>query len=148
MTQLKGLTKMNDICLFVNDFQGSLKFFTEKFEFDVKRLQPNPETANYAEFEFQGASVTMWNREDVGALIGRQYIDGKGEGHPFMIAIKVDTVAEVNSIHERLIENGVTCIKDPEDYEFGSRAAYYLDFEENIWEVFAWIAEDDGPGIL
>ena len=50
MSKLDKLTKLNDICLFVKDFQGALKFYTEKFGFQVKRLQPTPENANYAEF--------------------------------------------------------------------------------------------------
>ena len=54
MSKLEMLTKLNDICLFVKDFQGALKFYTEKFGFKVKRLQPDPEHANYAEFEFHG----------------------------------------------------------------------------------------------
>ena len=46
MSKLEMLTKLNDICLFVKDFQGALKFYTEKFGFKVKRLQPDPEHAN------------------------------------------------------------------------------------------------------
>lgn len=29
MSKLDKLTKLNDICLFVKDFQGALKFYTE-----------------------------------------------------------------------------------------------------------------------
>ena len=36
MGKLEMLTKINDICLFVKDFQGALKFYTEKFGFKVK----------------------------------------------------------------------------------------------------------------
>lgn len=64
MSKLDKLTKLNDICLFVKDFQGALKFYTEKFGFQVKRLQPTPENANYAEFEFHGTAVTLWDKKD------------------------------------------------------------------------------------
>ena len=48
---------------------------------------------------------------------------------------------------KELTANGVECIQQPTTYEFGSRAAYFLDYEKNIWEVFAW-KEGNGPGLL
>lgn len=145
MSKLEKLTKLNDICLYVKDFQGSLKYYTEKFGFKVKRLQPTPETANYAEFEFCGTAVTLWQRDGLYKCIDPKYVEG--EGHPFMIAVKVPLMQDVDDIANELIGNGVTCIKEPTTYEFGSRAAYFLDYEKNIWEVFAW-EEGNGPGLL
>lgn len=148
MSILKHMTELNDICFFVKDFKGSLDFFTTKFGFEVIRYQPNKETANYVQFKFNNTSLTMWERDAVASVIDKKYIDGSGDGHPFMMAIKVDTVDIVNEIHDQLVHNGVTCIKEPTNYEFGSRASYYLDFENNIWEVFAWVEGGDGPGLV
>ena len=142
---LKKLTKINDICFYVRDFKGSLKFFTEKFGFEVKRLQPTPETANYAEFVFQGASVSMWERSGVCTVLDEKHLGG--EGHNFMIAIKVPELEDVDRIYEELTGRGVVCISQPQTYPFGARASYYLDYERNIWEVFAWV-EANGPGLL
>ncbi|MDD3361479.1 MAG: VOC family protein [Hespellia sp.] len=145
MSKLEKLTKINDICLFVKDFQGALKFYTEKFGFQVKRLQPDSDHANYAEFEFYGTAVTLWDKKGLCEVVDHGYIDG--EGHHFMIAVKVDTLQDVDDIAGELIENGVYCIKEPTTYGFGSRAAYFKDLEGNVWEVFAW-EEDNGPGLL
>lgn len=145
MSKLDKLTKINDICLFVKDFKGSLDFYTTKFGFKIKRLQPTPETANYVEFDFQGTSVTMWEKSGVIECVDTKYLDG--DGHHFMIAIKVPTFQDVDDISEELIGNGVNCIQKPVTYKFGSRAAYFQDFEKNIWEVFAW-EEGNGPGLL
>ena len=145
MSSLEKLTQLNDICLFVKDFQGSLKFYTEKFGFKVKRLQPDEEHANYAEFEFNGTSVTLWDKAGVCEVLPSKYLDGPG--HHYMLAVKVPTFDDVNQIHQELIANGVNCIKEPTTFEFGSRAAYFQDYEENIWEVFAW-EEGNGPGLL
>ena len=60
MSSLEKLTKLNDICLFVDDFWGSLNYYVEKFGFRIIRLQPDPEHANYAEFDFNGTGVTLW----------------------------------------------------------------------------------------
>lgn len=145
MSKLDMLTNINDICLFVKDFQGSLKYYTEKFGFKIKRLQPDSEHANYAEFEFHGTAVTLWEKKGLCEVLDQAYVDG--EGHHFMIAVKVPTMQDVEDISSELIKNGVNCIKHPTVYEFGSKAAYFQDFEKNIWEVFAW-QEGNGPGLL
>lgn len=145
MSKLEMLTNINDICLFVKDFQGALKFYTEKFGFKVKRLQPDPEHANYAEFEFHGTAVTLWDKKGLCEVVDHTYIDG--DGHHFMMAVKVPALQDVDDIAEELIGNGVNCIKEPTTYGFGSRAAYFQDFEGNVWEVFAW-EEGNGPGLL
>jgi uncharacterized glyoxalase superfamily protein PhnB len=64
-----------------------------------------------------------------------------------MIAVKVPAIQDVDDIAKELIDNGVNCIKEPYTYVFGSRAAYFQDFEGNVWEVFAW-EEGNGPGLL
>ncbi|MDR1965539.1 MAG: VOC family protein, partial [Synergistaceae bacterium] len=124
MGALDGLNKLNDICLFVSDFQGSLKFFTEKFGFRIKRLQPDAERANYAEFDFQGASVTMWEKSGgVYEAIGERYVEGPG--HPFMIAIRVPEAGDVDEIYRELGSRGVECLLPPTTFPFGARASYY-----------------------
>ncbi|MCL2694747.1 MAG: VOC family protein [Clostridiales bacterium] len=139
------LTKVNDICLYVKDFQGSLRFYTEKFGFKVKRLQPDADHANYAEFAFHGTSVTMWDVKGVSEVLDPTCLGG--EGHHFMIAVKVPAADDVDAIHTALVSRGVPCLSAPTVYPFGSKAAYYQDYEKNIWEVFAWM-EGNGPGLL
>lgn len=146
MNSLSKINKINDLCLFVKDFKGTVEFFTKKFGFELKRLQPNEKDANYAEFNFKGTSLTLWQRDGVTSVIDQKYL--AKEGHNYMIAIKVDTVEDVNEIHNKFKKNGVVCIKEPQDYIFGSRAAYYLDCERNIWEIFAWLDGKNGPGLL
>ncbi len=145
MSCLDKLTHLNDICLFVDDFRGSLDFYVNKFGFKVKRLQPDPENANYVEFDFHGTAVTMWQVDGVIKAMGDEHLGPYG--HHFMIAVKVPLPEDVDEIHETLTGNGVTCIQPPTTYEFGSRAAYFLDYEGNVWEVFAWM-EGNGPGLL
>ena len=131
---LDKLAKINDICLFVKDFEGSIEFFTEKF--DLKRLPPDSDNIHYARFNFLGTILTLWDKRHVCEVIDHKYIDG--EGHHFMIAIQVPGTRDVDDIHSALTARGVVCVKPPEDYSFGTRSAYFLDHEKNIWEVFAW----------
>jgi catechol 2,3-dioxygenase-like lactoylglutathione lyase family enzyme len=145
MSALDKIDRINDICLFVKDFTGSVTFFTERFGLKLKRLQPDNENPNYAEFDFHGTTLTLWDKKGVSGVIDSQFIDG--DGHHFMIAVKVPAAADVDAIYDALTHNGVTCIKAPETYPFGSRAAYFLDHEQNVWEIFAWLA-GNGPGLL
>ena len=146
MNALEHLTKLNDVCLYVQDFDACLKFYVERFGFRVKRLQPTPETANYVEFDFHGTAVTMWQIDGVRALLEKEVLGTLG--HHFMMAVRVDTPELVDEIHEELTQRGVICARQPESYPFGARSAYYLDYEKNIWEVFAWIDGGNGPGLL
>jgi catechol 2,3-dioxygenase-like lactoylglutathione lyase family enzyme len=137
---LDKLDRINDICLFVKDFEGSIKFFTEKFA--LKRLPPDSDNIYYARFDFCGTILTLWDKQNVREVIDHKYIDG--EGHHFMIAIKVSDAQDVDDVHRALTHNGVVCIKPPEDYPFGTRSSYFLDHEKNIWEVFAWHYKQSG----
>jgi uncharacterized glyoxalase superfamily protein PhnB len=145
MSSLEHLSRINDICLFVGDFDAAVKFYTEKFGFTLKRLQPDEENANYAEFTFRDTTLSMWAKSGVATVMDPSYFEGKG--HSFMIAIRVPTPEDVDAIHKELTSRGVTCISPPKTYEFGARPAYYTDFEGNIWEVFAWL-EGMGPGLV
>ena len=145
MGRLGMLTKLNDICLFVDDFRRCLDYYVEKFGFRVKRLQPDPENANYAEFDFNGTTVTLWQRDGVCQAMEGDFLGPYG--HHFMLAVRVPALEDVDGIYQELTANGVRCIHPPVTYPFGSRAAYFQDCEDNIWEVFAW-EEGNGPGLL
>ena len=145
MSSLQKLRKLNDICLFVDDFKGSLNFYVEKFGFKVIRLQPDPEHANYAEFDFNGTAVTLWQKDGVIEAMGNEHL---GEyGHHFMLSVTVPEMTDGDESYEERTANGVECFQKPTTYPFGSRAAYFLDYEKNVWEVFAW-EEGNGPGLL
>lgn len=141
------LNKINDICLYVDNFQESVKFYQEVFGFKLKRLQPSKEKANYAEFEFQGTSLTLWEKNSV--IRDTELKNYLGErGIPsFMIAIRVDELTDVDEMYASVVSRGARSISSPKDYEFGSRACYILDNEGNIWEIFSWLDHKMGPGI-
>lgn len=134
------LKKLNDICLFVQNFEESVLFYTEKMRFEIIRRQPG-----YVEFDFVGTSVTLWNEEGVYAAIGKEELGGPG--HHFMLAVRVPQLEDVDDIISDLESRGVKIISRPRTYAWGSRAAYFKDNSENIWEVFAW-EEGPGPGLL
>lgn len=146
MGDLSQLTKINDICLYVDDFETMKQFYVEKFGFQIIRCQPDPSLPNYIEFEFQGTSVTLWEKSGVMKVLEED--DLGSYGHHFMIAVRVPDVADVDDIHAILTVREVPCLKQPQSYPFMCRAAYYQDPEQNIWEVFAYIDSDANNGLL
>lgn len=136
---MENFYKLNDICLFVDDFEESVKFYEEKMGCTAIRHQPG-----YIEFSFKGAHVTLWDVKGVQTAIPKDELGVKGSH--FMLAVKVPELNEVDEISDELISRGVPCISEPQTYEWGSRAAYFKDNSGNIWEIFAWV-EGDGPGL-
>lgn len=141
------VVRVNDICLFVKDFWGSYEYFTKVFGLIPKRFQPDRENANYIEFEFQDTTVTMWEKSAViRDAIPAEYL-GDESSHNFMVALKLGSPEEVTALFNQLKGRGAKIIKEPVDYDFGTRACYLQDHEDNIWEIFAWF-EKDGPGLI
>ena len=64
-----------------------------------------------------------------------------------MVAIRLESLSDVDDVYDELLIRGVKCIKPPVTYGFGARSAYFLEYENNIWEMFAW-QEGLGPGLL
>lgn len=138
MDELKALTKVNDICLFVPDMKAAIEFYRDKMKFKIKFQRDDL----YVIFDFQGTKLTLWQEKEVtDYAIDKKYIEG--EGHHFMFAIKVETPEEVESISKTLQENGVECITAPRDYHWNCRAVYFKDLFGNIWEIFAGLGEED-----
>jgi len=138
---LKMLTKLNDVCFYVEDLEKAVDFYTEKMGFEIKRRQPG-----YVEFDFQpGASFSLWQLDGLHKVVNKKHL--KKVGHHFMMAIKVPTLKDVDELRNELVSRGVECISEPTTYPFGARATYFKDIIGNIWEVFAW-EEGDGPGLL
>lgn len=147
MSVQEKLQNIEAICYFPKDFNGSRKFFEEVFGFEPKRIQPTLENPNFVEYWFKGCStIALWERSAVAEIMGENNL--MDEAHNFMTAIKVPKLEDVDEVYEEFTSKGVVCISKPHTYEFGSRAAYFLDYEKNIWEIFAWIDGGDGPALV
>lgn len=133
--KLDHLRTINDICLFVTDFDRALQFYTEVFGLKCTSLRRGPNYGNYAEFSFYGTEVTLWSKDGINEILGDDYIHGNGGC--FMGAVKLPNKELVNTLAEALQQRGANCLKAPTDYEFGFRATYFTDCENNIWEFFS-----------
>jgi catechol 2,3-dioxygenase-like lactoylglutathione lyase family enzyme len=135
----KLLTKINDFCLFVENFELCVDFYMNTLGFDLKRQQEG-----YVEFEFHGTSITLWDINGVYTAIPREHLNN---GHRFMVAILVPELSDVDDLYHELTARGVNFISLPVTYPWEARAAYFTDPEGNIWEIFAWAGEKV-PGLV
>lgn len=140
MADLKMLWKLNDICLYVPDLDLAIEFYTKKMGFNLVSRRD----IYYAEFEFSGTSLTIWREDEVYQAVKKEHMGG--DGHHFMLAIKVPTLQDVDDLYEELSARGVECISEPKTYHWNCRAVYFKDLCENIWEIFA-ITEDYKKGL-
>ena len=135
MSYKDKIDRIDAICLFPRDFKGSRRFLEEVFGFEPKRIQPTIENPNFIEYYFKGSTFGLWERSAVAEIMGEENL---GENaHSFLIAIRLPTCEDINEIHKEFVERGVICVCEPKTYDFGQRAAFYQDHEENIWEFYA-----------
>ncbi len=151
MNYKEKLNNINAVCFFTKDFEGSRKFFEDIWGFKAKRVQPPVEetgfTTNFIEYNFKGATIAIWDEKEVKEICGEEAIGG--DSHNYMTAVKLKNPEDVDELHEEFSKRGVVCISEPTTYNFGSRAAYYLDHEKNVWEFFAWTeGGEDGPALV
>ena len=133
--KLQQLLKMNDICLFVKDFDRAVKFYTKVFGMECTFLRRGPTHGDYAMFHFCGTELTLWSRDGINEILGEDFLHGTGGC--FMIAIRVAEHKNVDELAELLIARGAKCLKAPETYPFGFRACYFTDCENYVWEIFS-----------
>ena len=133
--QLNQLRQINDICLFVKDFDQTVKFYTEVFGMKCLSIRRGPTHGSYAEFSFCGTELTLWSRDGIEEILGKDFFCGNGGC--FMIAIRLAEQKDVDALSALLLSRGAVCLKKPETYPFGFRACYFADCENNVWEIFS-----------
>ena len=148
--QKEKINNIDTMCFFPHDFEGTRRFFEDVWGFKVKNIRYSTENAgseiHYIEYRFKDASIGLWNRKEIAGIVGEKTIEGVGCN--FMTAVKLQRMEDIDEIYEEFTKRGVICICKPETFGFGSRAAYFLDHEKNIWEFYAWCDGADGPALV
>jgi catechol 2,3-dioxygenase-like lactoylglutathione lyase family enzyme len=78
----------------------------------------------------------LWSRSHFEEHIGMKP-DIKNMPSP-MIAMQLDSPAEVDVAYEEYRQKGVSFLIEPKNFEFQARATYFMDDNGIIWEFFAW----------
>jgi predicted lactoylglutathione lyase len=95
---------------------------------------------DFAAFQTRGAVLTLY---PIAQLVADANAGAAvdGAGLRVTLAINVDQRDEVDQTIETARRAGARVTKEPVDAEWGGRSGYFVDPEENYWEV-AWVPPD------
>jgi lactoylglutathione lyase len=111
-------------CLLVDDFERSLEFYTM-----VLGLEINSQEGKFANFKLEGTELAIFQKDEATAMFPEKYM-GKGGG----VILAIQT-GDVGRFCEELKNKGVEIIEGPKETPWGQVVAYFLDPDNNIWEV-------------
>lgn len=129
---------ITDICLLVADAERSVAFYVDKLGFVLRRR-----AEGFADFEGAGLTLAVWEIGHMAPFAGISPRLPDGVVHKACVAVRLGTPAEVDATMVELSAKGVVFTQPAADYPWNARAAYFLDPDDNVWELYAWHAE--GP---
>jgi len=101
--------------IFVADMERSVAFYS-----DVLGLPVRFETPEWTEYATEGATLALHKADMPASVKAASNPKSPGHCHPGI------SVADLNALHSKLLNQGVTCVQEPKDL-FGARIAQYLD---------------------
>lgn len=111
-------------CLLVNDFKTSLAFYR-----DMLGLEINTQEGKFANFKVENIELAIMERSVSSELFPDTYIKGGGS---ILMCFQVD---DVEKVYDELLKRGVNFITKPQTTSWGQTVAYFLDPDQNIWEI-------------
>lgn len=130
---LPGLGRITDIALCVADIERAVAFYRDKLALELKRRD-----AGFAEFWTEGAILALWEVGDLRRALALP--EGPRTGPHAMVAMRLETGEAVDAAYAALAARGVEFCQPPETFPWGARAAYFSDPDDNLWEIYCWVA--------
>ena len=129
---------IQDVCILVTDIETSIRFYTEKLGFALKHRAPG-----FADFTGAGLTLALWERDHIAHHADVRVKPGSASA--VLIAVLVDSPAELDRIHEELAASGVRFLGPPRAYPWNAHCAYFHGPDGETWELYAWL-EGGAPG--
>jgi len=123
---------ITNIGLLVQDLQSVVEFYRNAFNLTFKQ-----KSSQFVEFNSNGATLFLWEWSHLEQHLGKEAMSRVK--HPFMAAIYCPTPAQVDEAYTHLLDKGTEFIAPPQDWPWRARAAYFVDPEGYIWELYSWI---------
>ncbi|CAN7584519.1 VOC family protein [Rhizobium sp. LjRoot30] len=129
---------IQDICLLVTDIEASIRFYTEKLGFRLKHRAPG-----FADFTGAGLTLALWERDHIAHHANVRVKPGSASA--VLIAVKLDSPAEIDRLYQELSARNVEFVGPPADYAWNARGLYFFGPDGETWELYAWL-EGGAPG--
>jgi catechol 2,3-dioxygenase-like lactoylglutathione lyase family enzyme len=134
----KPVLAITDICVLVEDISRAVDFYTTVLGFRLRRR-----AEGFADFNGDGVTLAAWEIDHIHRHCGVSNVRAPAGAHKACIAVRLAAPEDIDTMHRRLIGQGVRFVSPPMDYPWNARAAYFTDPDDNVWEIYAWHPE--GP---
>jgi lactoylglutathione lyase len=122
------------IGIFVKNLQQMVTFYRDVLGFEIEWDGKGP----YAEFKHKGIRFSMYERDQLPALLGQDPTYPTGLNGTFELAIDLPTSADVDRDFERVVKAGGRPIYAPRNEPWGMYSSMITDPEGNIIEIGSW----------
>jgi hypothetical protein len=129
---------ISDVCLLVADADRAVDFYVNKLGFILRRR-----AEGFADFKGAGLTLAIWEMDHISRMTGISNKRAPGGLHKVCVAIRMEQPSEIDQAFAELSAKGVTFTSRPSDYPWNARCTYFLDPDDNLWELYAWHPE--GP---
>jgi catechol 2,3-dioxygenase-like lactoylglutathione lyase family enzyme len=120
--------KFNGICLVTEHVPALVQFYSSILGYQAKGDD------NHAEFVINGLSLAIFTRQGM-----EEMAPGSREGVGYGGFTIVFEVEDVDEQYERLKVLGVTFVKLPATYSWGTRSVWFRDPEGNITDFYSHV---------
>ena len=118
-------TKLFAVCLLVDDFEKSLKFYKDTLGLKVKTRDKN----KFANFDLEGTELAIFQKDEATTMFPKKYMHvGGGVSLGFL-------VSNLDKACSDLGIGGVEIIEGPKTTSWGQKVAHFRDPDGNIWEI-------------
>ncbi|MBU2577941.1 VOC family protein [Patescibacteria group bacterium] len=117
--------KLFAVCLLVENFEKSLKFYKDTLGLKVKSQEGN----QFAGFDLKGTEMAIFQKDGATAMFPKEHM---GSGGGVVIGFNV---RDLDKACEELKTKGVKIFEGPKTTPWGQKVAYFKDPDGNIWEV-------------
>jgi catechol 2,3-dioxygenase-like lactoylglutathione lyase family enzyme len=97
---------------------------------------------DFAAFELRGAVLALYPLDELAADADMDANAPERGLRGFSLAINVDQIEQVDKVIEAARATGARIAREPHTAEWGGRSGYFLDPEDNAWEV-AWVPQEN-----
>lgn len=120
---------INLITIWTNNIEEMKSFYHEVLGFKIKN-----DLGDYIEFENKGVRFAICNRSvmHIYSDIFKENYTGQG----FELAFPCESVEELDTTYETLINKGAKGIHEPQNMPWNQRTALFADPDGNIHEIF------------
>lgn len=127
--------------LLVDDVQEAIDFYTNTMGYKIH--EKNHDGVTFSEFVTGGPVVLfVWQWDHLCEHLGMEVMSQVK--NRTQSAIYFDNPDDVDRAYEELKAKGIHFLTEPKNWPWHARAAYFLDHDGNMWEIYSGDAHPEG----